>query len=227
MKQIPRDGIWLSKEILVRVITCLDHSSAAWKRMMWCSEIRVFSHCIRLFSLVGGQEACSAFGRHLLLRLCLTTGVYPALTHLLQINPPWTALQAQRSPSVLIHPAGSVSQGLLITSIYIWALLPSHRWSGKTPANRERRSLCTFSNFFTFLFPTAVNIRGFPQKICHCLRVCIEGQFFTSIRDCSSCKDVWAPLSGKNHRRHHAHPQPAPLSSPLRAPSSTPSAMPG
>lgn len=103
-KEIPRDGIWLPKEMLVRVITCSDHSSAAWKQMTWCSEIKVFSHCIRLFSLVGGQEARSAFGRHLLFRLYLTTSVSELGMHLCHINPASIALQAHRFPPVSTQP---------------------------------------------------------------------------------------------------------------------------
>lgn len=90
--------------MLARVITCSDHSSAAWKQMTWCSEIKVFSHCIRFFSLVGVQEACSAFGRHLLFRLYLTTSVSELGTHLPQINPSSIALQAHRFPSVSTQP---------------------------------------------------------------------------------------------------------------------------
>lgn len=65
---------------------------------------------------------------------------------------------------ISVDPAPCVSQGLLITGICNRDLLPNHRWSGQTPACREHHSGCTFSNFFTFLFPAAMNIRGFLRR---------------------------------------------------------------
>lgn len=159
----------------VRVITCSDPCSAAWKQMMWCSEIRVFSDCIRLFFLSGWPGGPALCGRHLLFVLPNLKFVRAAYASP-QVNPAQTALQGTQVPSRIYTPS-RVSQELLTTGICNQALLPRHC------------SWCTFSNFFTFLFLAAVKHWRVLQK--QCLTVWLEGPFPPSIRGCSSCKDVW------------------------------------
>lgn len=149
-----------SQEISVRVITCSDHSSAAWKQMMWCSEIRVFSHCIRHSFLGGWPGGPLCIGRHLLFRLCLTTSVSVLGMHLLQTNPASVELQAYRSPLASIQPPTCYSHGLLIAGICVWALLPNHCWSGQTPACREHLSIS--SSYF--YLPQPWTAAGSPRK---------------------------------------------------------------
>lgn len=155
-----------SQEISVRVITCSDHSSAAWKQMMRCSEIRVFSHCIRHSFLGGWPGGPLCIGRSLLFRLCLTTSVSVLGIHLLQINPASVELQAYRPPLASIQPPTCHSHGLLITGICVWALFPQSPliWANTSMQGEP------FSKFFIFLSPAAMNSSRFPQERCHCLR---------------------------------------------------------
>lgn len=117
-------------------------------------------------------------------------------------------------------------QGLLITGTYVWPLLPNHHWSGQTPARRDHCSWCTFSNFFTFPFPAAVNIRGFLERDATAWECGLKDTSLPALGALLHVR-MFEHLSGESHSTYHAHPQPAPPSSPVCTPSATPSAMPG